>query len=121
MVQQIKIITRPSCEFDISASEGYRLYSSLLSCMQDADSKASSLVHDSVRSSIHLSCLKGRFFRSDRPNFKRVAPGERYDRNILKMFESLGFPFTLAYHEYGLITGIATNLMGAVVSASLKK
>jgi hypothetical protein len=36
MVQQIKIITRPSCEFDIPASEGYRLYSSLLSCMKDA-------------------------------------------------------------------------------------
>lgn len=78
MVQQIKIITRPSCEFDIPASEGYRLYSSLLLCMKDADNEASSLVHDSTRSSIHLSCLKGKFFRSDRPNFKRVVPGERY-------------------------------------------
>jgi hypothetical protein len=46
--------------------------------MKDADNEASSLVHDSARSSIHLSCLKGRFFRSDRPNFKRVAPEERY-------------------------------------------
>ena len=38
------------------------------------------------------------------------------DRNILKMFESLGFPFTLAYHEYGLITGIATNLTNQVIA-----
>ncbi len=78
MVQQIKIITRPSCEFDIPASEGYRLYSSLLYCMKEADNEASRVVHDSVRSSIHLSCLKGRFLRSDRPNFKRVVPDERY-------------------------------------------
>ena len=78
MVQQIKIITRPSCEFEIPASEGYRLYSSLLSIMKEGDNEASSLVHDSRKSSIHMSCLKGRFFKSDRPNFKRVAPAERY-------------------------------------------
>jgi len=78
MVQQIKITTRPVSEFDIPASEGYRLYSSLLSCMQEADNEASSLVHDSQKSSIHISGLKGRFFKSDRPNFKRVSPGERY-------------------------------------------
>ena len=99
MVQQIKIITRPSCEFDIPASEGYRLYSSLLSCMQGADNEASSLVHDSARSSIHLSCLKGKFFRSDRPNFKRVAPGERYMFHIgvtdpaqIKIFQAMVKP-----------------------------
>ncbi len=78
MVQQIKIITRPVSEFDIPASEGYRLYSSLLSCMKEADDEASRLVHDSSRSSIHLSGLKGKFLKSDRANFKRVAPGERY-------------------------------------------
>ena len=99
MVQQIKIITRPSREFDIPASEGYRLYSSLLSCMKDADNEASSLVHDSARSSIHLSCLKGRFFRSDRPNFKRVMPGERYMFHIgvtdpaqIKIFQAMVKP-----------------------------
>ncbi len=82
MVQQIKIKTRPSREFDIPASEGYRLYSSLLSCMKEADNEASRTVHDSAGSSIHLSCLKGRFFKSDRPNFKRVAPEERYTFHI---------------------------------------
>ncbi len=78
MVQQIKIVTRPLSEFDIPASEGYRLYSSLLSCMKGVDENASRLIHDSQKSSIHMSELKGRFFKSERPNFKRVVPSERY-------------------------------------------
>ncbi|SNQ62361.1 CRISPR system precrRNA processing endoribonuclease RAMP protein Cas6 [Candidatus Methanoperedens nitratireducens] len=112
MVQQIKVTTRPLSEFDIPTSEGYRLYSSLLSCMKEADDEASSLVHDSYRSSIHLSGLKGRFFRSDRPNFKRVAPGERYMFHIgvtdpaeTKIFQAMVKPLIFDRRNLDLESG----------------
>ena len=82
MPQKIKLILRPETGFEVPSSEGYQLYSALLSIMREGDEAAASHTHDSPISSISLGPLDGKFMRSKRLHHKAVDPAERYGLTI---------------------------------------
>jgi len=67
---------------EIPWSEGYQLYSAILSVMRECNEEASRRAHDSPLSSISLSHLQGNFGRSQRPKHKLLDPANRYNLHI---------------------------------------
>jgi len=51
-MQQMLLTVRPTTDFEIPHSDGYRLYSALLAVMRSSDPEASKRVHDSEISSV---------------------------------------------------------------------
>jgi hypothetical protein len=111
-MQQMLLTVRPTTDFEIPHSDGYRLYSALLAIMRSSDPATSQHVHDSEMSSIAVSRLQGRFGRSDRHGHKIVRAGERYQFHIgitdsreVEIFQSLIQPLILEGMDINLDAG----------------
>lgn len=82
MPQKISMVVRPREEFELPWSEGYQLYSALLSIMRGCDEATSKHAHDSPLSSMSISTLDGKFKRSPRLKHKVADPANRYNFHI---------------------------------------
>jgi CRISPR-associated endoribonuclease Cas6 len=82
MPQKISLVVRPKEEFELPWSEGYQLYSAILSIMRGCDEATSQHAHDSPLSSMSISTLDGKFRRSQRPKHKVADPANRYNIHI---------------------------------------
>jgi CRISPR-associated endoribonuclease Cas6 len=112
MPQKITLTLRPGAAFEMPYSDGYQLYSALLSVMGEADSAMAKHTHDSPISSISLGPLEGRFRRSERAMHKAVDVGERYDLAVgitdakeVEIFRSIIAPLVLKERNLRLEKG----------------
>jgi CRISPR/Cas system endoribonuclease Cas6 (RAMP superfamily) len=81
-LRKIDLSLRAEESFPVPVSDGYSVYSSLLSVLDDVDADVSARVHDSVLGSLHCSGLLGRFRGSDRPHHKQIPAGGTYDLSL---------------------------------------
>jgi len=81
-LRRIDLTLRPTESFPVPVSDGYSVYSALLSVLEDVDSSVSARVHDSALGSLHVSGLLGGFDGSDRPHHKTVRAKETYDLSL---------------------------------------
>jgi len=72
----------PASRFPVPLSDGYSVYSALLSVLSDVDETVGQAVHDSPLGSLHCSGLQGHFGQSDRSHHKTVLPTETYDLSL---------------------------------------
>lgn len=77
-LRRIELTLRPTDRFTVPTSDGYSVYSALLSVLEDVDEAVSAHVHDTQFGSLHNSGLLGRFGGSDRAHHKTVRPDESY-------------------------------------------
>lgn len=77
-VRRITLTVRPQSRFPVPDSDGYSVYSALLSVLDAIDEDVSAHVHDSPLGSLHSSGLRGGFGQSERPHHKTVRPDEEY-------------------------------------------
>ncbi|GAB7018965.1 CRISPR system precrRNA processing endoribonuclease RAMP protein Cas6 [Halostagnicola bangensis] len=63
-------------------SDGYSVYSALLSALESADEDVSAHVHDSPIGSLHNGGLQGSFGSSDRSHHKLALPNEEYELSL---------------------------------------
>ena len=77
-LRQIKLSLRADERFDIPLSDGYSVYSALLSLLESADEAVSAHVHDSEIGSLQNSGLQGPFGGGNRSHHKRVLPDSEY-------------------------------------------
>jgi len=68
--------------FPVPKSDGYSVYSALLSVLSGVDETVGASVHDSQLGGLHCSGLLGPFGDSDRPHHKTVLPGKTYDLSL---------------------------------------
>ncbi|RQG93013.1 CRISPR system precrRNA processing endoribonuclease RAMP protein Cas6 [Natrarchaeobius halalkaliphilus] len=80
--RRVEIRLRPEERFAVPLSDGYSVYSALLSALESADADASARVHDSQIGSLHTSGLQGVFGDSDRSHHKLALPNEEYRLSI---------------------------------------
>lgn len=73
---------RPEERFAVPVSDGYSVYSALLSALESSDADASARVHDSPIGSLHTSGLQGLFGDCDRSHHKLALPNEEYQLSI---------------------------------------
>lgn len=81
-LRQITISLRADETFPVPLSDGYSVYSSLLSVIDNVDSTVSARVHDSSLGSLHSSGLLGVFGQSDRSHHKSIRGGEPYELTL---------------------------------------
>jgi CRISPR-associated endoribonuclease Cas6 len=81
-LRRIDLNLRTEEAFPVPVSDGYSVYSALLSVLDEVDSTVSARVHDSALSSLHSSGLMGSFGGSDRPHHKTVRSGTTYDLSL---------------------------------------
>jgi len=81
-VRQARITLSPASRFPVPQSDGYSVYSALLSALSSVDEAVGSSVHDSPLGSLHSSGLFGRFGGSDRPHHKTLLPEETYELSL---------------------------------------
>ncbi|QSG11485.1 CRISPR-Cas system related protein, RAMP superfamily Cas6 group [Halapricum desulfuricans] len=81
-VRRVTATLTPDSRFPVPQSDGYSVYSALLSILSDTDEDVGSSVHDSKLGSLHCSGLQGRFGESDRPHHKTLLPGETYELSL---------------------------------------
>ncbi|MFB6154106.1 MAG: CRISPR system precrRNA processing endoribonuclease RAMP protein Cas6, partial [Halodesulfurarchaeum sp.] len=72
----------PVERFPVPQSDGYPVYSALLSVLGSVDEAVGDRVHDSAIGSIHTSGLQGVFGESDVPHHKSVEPARTYDLEL---------------------------------------
>jgi CRISPR-associated endoribonuclease Cas6 len=82
MPQLISMVLRPKDAFEMPWSEGYQLYSAILSIMRRCDEATARHTHDSPLGSISISTLEGGFRRSQRPKHKVADPANTYKFKI---------------------------------------
>lgn len=80
--RRVEIRLRPKNRFAVPLSDGYSVYSALLSALESFDADASARIHDSPIGSLHTSGLQGVFGDSDRSHHKLVLPNEEYQLSI---------------------------------------
>ena len=81
-LRRIELTARPADRFPVPVSDGYSVYSALLSVLADVDDTVSAHIHDSPLGSLHCSGLQGRFAGSDRPHHKTMLPNEPYELTL---------------------------------------
>lgn len=81
-MRRIELSLRGKQRFDVPLSDGYSVYSALLSVLESADADASAHVHDSNIGSLHNSGLQGSFGNSDRSHHKLVRPNQEYGLSL---------------------------------------
>ena len=81
-VRQVTATLRPETRFPVPQSDGYSVYSALLSVLSEVDAGVGASVHDSALGSLHCSGLQGPFGGSDRPHHKTLLPGKTYDLSL---------------------------------------
>ena len=82
MPRLIKIKARPQTQFDVPYSDGYSLYSAILSLMKDSSVSTSEHVHDSDFSSLSISSLDGSFQPSEKDFHKQVTSDTVYEFQV---------------------------------------
>ncbi|KKG76277.1 CRISPR system precrRNA processing endoribonuclease RAMP protein Cas6 [Methanosarcina mazei] len=82
MPQKISLKFKPKAKFEISASNGYQIYSALLAKIKSNNEEISKHIHDSSIGSISISGLNGRFRKGERPNYKIITPENLYETRI---------------------------------------
>jgi CRISPR-associated endoribonuclease Cas6 len=95
-LRRVEMTLRPERRFPVPKSDGYTVYSALLSVLEAVDEDVSAQIHDSQLGSLHSSGLLGRFGGSDRRHHKTVLPNETYrlslgviDPNDADIFQAL--------------------------------
>jgi len=81
-VRQVTATLVPESRFPVPVSDGYSVYSALLSVLSEADEAVGASVHDSPLGSLHCSGLLGAFGDADRAHHKTVLPREEYDLSL---------------------------------------
>lgn len=113
MPRNITVKARPKSEFAVPYSDGYSLYSALLSRINDHSPSTSKRIHDRDFSSISISSLDGPFRSSDRQFHKSVVDNELYkfqvgvtDTSEKEIFDALVKPLVLEEGSIDLTNGI---------------
>lgn len=78
-LRRVRVTLRPESRFPVPISDGYSVYSALLSTLESVDETVSARIHDSPLGSLHNSGLQGDYGNSDRPYHKVLFPDERYE------------------------------------------
>ncbi|WP_158058418.1 CRISPR system precrRNA processing endoribonuclease RAMP protein Cas6 [Halorussus halophilus] len=81
-MRQITLTVRPEARFPVPISDGYSVYSSLLSALDSVDDAVSERIHDSELGSLHCSGLLGNFGHSDRSHHKSVHADRTYELTL---------------------------------------
>lgn len=81
-VRRITATLTPRSRFPVPKSDGYSVYSSLLSVLSGVDEEVSQSVHDSPLGSLHSSGLLGPRGSSDRRHHKTLLPDETYELSL---------------------------------------
>ncbi len=81
-VRQVRATLSPVSRFPVPDSDGYSVYSALLSVLSTVDEAVGSSVHDSPLGSLHSSGLVGRTADSNRAHHKTLLPSERYELSL---------------------------------------
>jgi len=81
-LRRVDITVRPATQFPVPISDGYSVYSALLSVLKDVDADVSAHIHDSPLGSLHSSGLQGVFGDSDRDYHKTLRPTETYQLRL---------------------------------------
>ncbi|MGB9929169.1 MAG: CRISPR system precrRNA processing endoribonuclease RAMP protein Cas6 [Methanosarcina sp.] len=82
MPQKLILKLKPKTEIEIPASNGYQVYSALLTRIKSQDEEISKHIHDSSIGSVSTSGLNGRFRKSPRPNYRIISPENVYEIRI---------------------------------------
>lgn len=111
----IHLTVSPKNSFDIPLSEGYQLYSALLSMIKEEYPETSVTVHDTHLPSLSITGLSGRFDVSPHKGQKRVKTGELYQWRIgvsapsdEDLFTQIITPFLIHRKEIALYNGELT-------------
>ncbi|MCU4975045.1 CRISPR system precrRNA processing endoribonuclease RAMP protein Cas6 [Halobacteria archaeon AArc-m2/3/4] len=81
-VRRVTATLTPESRFPVPQSDGYSVYSALLSVLSGVDADVGASVHDSPMGSLHCSGLQGPFGESDRSHHKTLLPGKTYELSI---------------------------------------
>ncbi|MFB6202351.1 MAG: CRISPR system precrRNA processing endoribonuclease RAMP protein Cas6 [Halorhabdus sp.] len=81
-VRRVTATLSPDSRFPVPQSDGYTVYSALLSILSGVEEDVGESVHDSELGSLHCSGLQGHFAGSDRPHHKTLLPGETYELSL---------------------------------------
>lgn len=82
MPQKITLKFKPKTEIEIPASNGYPIYSTILNKIKTGNEEISKYVHDSAIGSVSVSGLSGKFFKSQRKNYRKITPENLYEIRI---------------------------------------
>jgi CRISPR-associated endoribonuclease Cas6 len=78
----IHLTVSPTSTFDVPYSDGYQLYSSLLTIMKESDPEISDHVHNTSLPSVSIRGLSGKFGKSIQKGHKQVIKGVEYEITI---------------------------------------
>jgi CRISPR-associated endoribonuclease Cas6 len=81
-VREVTVSLTPTSRFPVPKSDGYTVYSALLSVLSDVDEDVGASVHDSPLGSLHNSGLLGPRGNSDRPHHKTLLPDKTYELSL---------------------------------------
>lgn len=111
-LRTVRATLSPTDRFEVPQSDGYSVYSALLSILSDVDTDVGQSVHDSSLGSLHNSGLLGPFGKGDRPHHKTVLPGRSYDLGLgivhprdIEVFQALVNALVLEGREIELSNG----------------
>ncbi len=128
MPQIIQLVVRPREELELPWSEGYQIYSAILSIMRKCDEATARHTHDSPLSSISISTLEGKFRRSQRPKHKIAEPANIYnfaigitDPKEMEIFRAIIQPLILREQDINLDKGALRVEESASSSASFEE
>lgn len=108
----IHLTVSPKTSFQIPLSDGYQLYSALLSLIKEKYPDTSLKIHNSPLPSLSTTGLIGRFEKSSQKGHKSVKIGEEYswrigitDPHDEELFNHIITPFLLDRKEISLFEG----------------
>lgn len=111
-LRHIEITLRSDRRFPVPSSDGYSVYSALLSILRDADEQVSEHVHDSALGSLRVSGLLGAFGGSERDKHKTVRANDEYRLDLGtvdpaddEIFQALVHAFVLSGADVDLTEG----------------
>lgn len=81
-LRQVTAKIVPKSRFPVPESDGYTVYSALLSLLSGIDEEVGASVHDSSLGSLHCSGLQGPFGSSGRSHHKMLLPSETYELSL---------------------------------------
>ncbi len=111
-MRQILITVRPKNAFEVPHSDGYQVYSALLALLNSANPEVSERIHNSPVLTMSRGSLSGKFEKSNKQGFKRLAPDEMYTLRIgitnpheEEIFQTLVYPILLERRDIVLDRG----------------
>lgn len=82
MPKLMKFICKPEKDFEVPNSDGYSLYSALLTRVGDSNGRLSSRIHDTPNPTWSISGLSGKFKRAKKDHHKLLKANELYGFKI---------------------------------------